>query len=330
MLAPPPSDLFILSAFDRDQWCPVLQTRFRPDDLDALRSILGEQAIDDPELQHRYLIDGRELAAVVERFAVAFDPAPLRCKEPDIFLFRRRRLSDTPYLVHTGYELPLLLEGRKKLARMSHEYPPATFEGEDLFDHWVSAEMLHREEVIEPFDEPIKGWLGHRTVYYTPKGEEWRIPAMQLLSRASAKSGGWNEYYERLEGMLFGYDDSENDWWINVGLGGGGFGAAGLCCAVSSEGLTWIESAGFRALPPSDKPTLRMIAYWGDVEEHLRDILFADPGSAAIVRFNVLGRHVMNIIDLRYGGPWDFPSNRISDLNRNLRGSVVVVAHRSL
>jgi hypothetical protein len=60
---------------------------------------------------------------------------------------------------------------------------------------------LHREEVIEPFDQPIKGWLRHRTTYYTPKGEEWRIPAMQLLSRASGRSGGWNEYYERLEGM---------------------------------------------------------------------------------------------------------------------------------
>ncbi|HET6236520.1 MAG TPA: hypothetical protein VFE41_16395 [Acetobacteraceae bacterium] len=218
MLVSPGSDQFILSAFDRDQWCPVLQTRFWPNNLGALRSILGEQASGDPELQRWYLLDGRDLAAVVKRFGVAFDPEPLQCKEPDIFLFRKRRMSGTPYLVHTGYELPLLLEGRKKLARMSHDYPPATFEGEDQFDHWVSAGLLHREEVIEPFDQPIKGWLRHRTTYYTPKGEEWRIPAMQLLSRASGRSGGWNEYYERLEGMLFGYADSENDWWVNVGF----------------------------------------------------------------------------------------------------------------
>jgi hypothetical protein len=91
----------------------------------------------------------------------------------------------------------------------------------------------------------------------------------------------------------------------------------------------WIETAGFRALPPSDKPTSKMMAYWSDVEDNRRAVLFEDPGSAAIVRSNVLGRHVMNIIDLRQGGPWNFPSNRVSDLNRNLRGSVVVIARRA-
>jgi hypothetical protein len=34
-------------------------------------------------------------------------------------------------------KLPLLIDGRKKLARMSDGYPPLTFEGEDRFDHWV-------------------------------------------------------------------------------------------------------------------------------------------------------------------------------------------------
>jgi hypothetical protein len=47
----PTADVFIVSAFDRDQWCPVLQARFRVDDLKALRSILGEQATDDLELR---------------------------------------------------------------------------------------------------------------------------------------------------------------------------------------------------------------------------------------------------------------------------------------
>jgi hypothetical protein len=44
MPSSPIADVFILSAFDRDQWCPVLQTRFRVDDLEALKSILGERA----------------------------------------------------------------------------------------------------------------------------------------------------------------------------------------------------------------------------------------------------------------------------------------------
>ena len=101
-----------------------------------------------------------------------------------------------------------------------------TFKGEDRFDHWVAEGVLHREVVDEPFDPPYltsrgQTYLGHRTVYYTPKGEEWRIPAWKLILHAAGKSGGWNEYFERLEGMLFGYEDWQNDWWINEGITGG-------------------------------------------------------------------------------------------------------------
>ena len=190
---------FILGAFDRDQWCSVLQTRFLVNEIDALRSVLGEEeASDDPELERQYLLDEHEQAAVVARFNVAFDPGKLASKDLDIFVWRRRSLGDTPYLVHTGYELPLLIDGRKKLARMSHPYPPMTFEGEDRFDHWVAQGLLHKEEAIEPFDPPTKKWAGHRQVYYTPNGEEWRISASKLIWGEFGKTGVWNETLERL------------------------------------------------------------------------------------------------------------------------------------
>ena len=54
---------------------------------------------------------------------------------------------------------------------------------------------------------------GTRTAYYTPKGEEWRIRAWKLIPRRPAKAG-WNNDFERLEGMLFGYEDWQNDWSI--------------------------------------------------------------------------------------------------------------------
>src|SRR6266446_5148622 len=156
-----PQSRFIIEAFDHEQWCPVLQAMLAVDDPEALRAILAEMADDDPELEKTYWLDDEDLA---------------------ISLFRWRPSDQTPYLIHTQYELPLLLDGRKKLARMSNLYPPMTFEGEDRFDHWVAEGMLHREEVNEPFDPPIQTCrgqtcLGHRVVYYTPKGEEWRIPA---------------------------------------------------------------------------------------------------------------------------------------------------------
>jgi hypothetical protein len=328
MMRPTPgSNHFILEAFDRNQWCPVLQGLFHVADPDALRAILGAAA-DDPELRRDYLLDDDDLAAVVTKFGVAFDPRQLGAGDFDISLFRWRRLR-TPYLTHTGYELPLLLDGRKKLARMIHGYPPTTFDGEDRFEHWVAKGFLHREEVVEPFDPPAKNYLGHRTVYYTPKGEEWRIPASKLIWAASDKSGGWNEHFERLEGMLYGYEDWQNDWWINVGLEGGGFGGLRLCCAVTVAGLAWMEAAGFRALPPTDKGTLAVTNYDPTAEAEMHAFLLEDPDSAALVRFNVFGRAFLALVDdLRPGGPWQIPGDRVPELNRMLRGSAVIVARR--
>lgn len=326
----PQPDYFILEAFDRDWWCAVLQARVHITELDALRAFLGRAADDDPELEHSYLLDDEDLARFVAIFDVAFDPGQLEAKDMEISVCRWRRLREVPYLVHTGYELPLLLDGRKKLARMSHAYPPATFDGEHRFEHWVAKGLLHRQEVVEPFDPPTKKYLGHRTVYYTPKGEEWRIPASKLIWEAAEKSGGWNEYFERLEGMLYGYEDWQNDWWINVGLEGGGFGGLRLCCTVTAEGLAWIEATGLRALPPTEKPSLAITICDRDAAEaDLRALMQQDPDSAALVRFNVLGRAFMALVDdLRRGGPWDLPRDRIPELNRNLRGAVVIVARR--
>jgi hypothetical protein len=130
-------------------------------------------------------------------------------------IFHRDHIN-VPYLIHSGYELPLLLDGRKEFARVSgFFYPPMTFDGKHCFDDWVAEGLLHREEVLEPFDSPFRGYLGRRTVYYTQKGQEWRIPAWKQIKEASGKSGGWNENFERLDGMLFGYEDWQNDWWID-------------------------------------------------------------------------------------------------------------------
>jgi hypothetical protein len=329
-----PQSRFLIEAFDLEQCCPVLQAMLPVNDLEALRAILDGSIDDDPELEWIYHLDDEQLAAIAAKFNVSFDAAQLDSKDLDIRLFRwRRRIDEMPYLAHTRYELPLLLDGPKKLARMVSFYPPMTFEGEDRFDHWVAEGALHREEVIEAFDAPIQNFrgqtcLGHRTVYYTPKGEEWRIPASKLIWHASGKAGGWNEYFERLEGMLFGYEDWQNDWWIKEGLTGGGIGGISFCCAVTTAGLAWIESAGFRALPPIDHPTLTIASYDRENEADLYAAILGDPDSAAVVRFNMAGRHAMNFLDLRHGGPWDIPAGRIAEFNSFLHGSIVVVARR--
>ena len=89
--------------------------------------------------------------------------------------------------------------------------------------------MKRLEQVFELFDKSARGKKckgmqglieegeeiieGLREVYYTPIGEDWRVPAMRLLWAATAKYP-WNEGFERLEGMLFGYEEWQIDWWI--------------------------------------------------------------------------------------------------------------------
>jgi hypothetical protein len=297
--------------------------------MQRLRDVLGAQADDDPELQRAYTLNEAELAVITVEFAIQFDPAPLQSNELEFCVYRLS-VRSIPYLVHTGYELPLLLDGRKKLARMYGPYPPMTFEGEERFNHWVAEGKLYREEFLEPFDPPTKRYQGHRTVYYTLKGEEWRIPAMQLIWRASEKAG-WNQYFERLEGMLFGYEDWQNDWWIESGLKRGGIGGASLCCGVTAAGLAWLEAAGCRALPPCDKPHLAIATYDDTDPEMIHAFLREDADSVALACFTV---PLWPVRELLKPSPeatrWLVPSDRIPELNRHLRDAIVLAARRDV
>jgi hypothetical protein len=206
---------FFLTAIDADLGCPVLEAAFDVSDLDDLRAVLGSCADDDPELRGSYTIDTRELEAIGERFGVTFDRG-----DRDVHLQRWHSLRAVPYLVHTGYELPLLLDGTKKFARFMDLYPPHGNgnHDEERFERYVAEGLLHKEVYLEPFPKPHQledgGVIeGHRDVYYTPKGEEWRIQAWRLVFAASRKSE-WNEDFERIEGMLFGYEEWQMDWWI--------------------------------------------------------------------------------------------------------------------
>ena len=216
---PDTTNCFVLEVFDCILWCPIAQAPFHVSDVDAIRSMLGLAADQDPALEYRYPLNDERIAAIVSAFDT-FDPRQLRDNaDLEIWLSRLPGVIETPYLVHTNYELPLLLDDRKKLARLSYVYPrEEAFDGEEAFDRWVANGVLHKEVVDEPFENPIGDLLGARTVYYTPKGEEWRVPALKLINKASGKAGGWNEHFERLEGMLFGCEDWQNDWWIKTVL----------------------------------------------------------------------------------------------------------------
>jgi hypothetical protein len=323
---------FIISAEDHDLACSVLEMRFIVDDSQQLVDLIPEARSDDPHLWSQfYELEEVAWRRIVTTFAIPFDTAGLKRRKITVCLWRLRWLTRVPpYAIHTGFELLLLLDGRKKLARMGDSYPPMKFKEEDAFDCWVSAGLLHREEVVEPFEKPHRGWQGQRTVYYTQKGEEWRIPAMQLIWEASGKSGGWNETYERLEGMLFGYGDWQNDWWLDeMKRRGRGFSGLALCCTVTAAGLAWIESSGLKALPPIGGDVLALYSFDPDAVDQLNDYLIADPQAIALVRFNIFGRVLIDMIGPKNDGPWRLPAAKIASVNREILGPIEIALRKS-
>ena len=128
-------------------------------------------------------------------------------------------LREAPYLIHTGFELALMLEGRKPFAKFANHYPSEWFdELIGRFDPFVEEGRIVRRILTRPFPEPgcsSNGDVleGVRDVYFALPGQEWRIDAYLLLCEVGSKAG-WSDALVHYEGSLLGYEDWQNDWWI--------------------------------------------------------------------------------------------------------------------
>jgi hypothetical protein len=317
---------FILQAIDPDFGCPAFEAMFAVARLDELRHILGEAADNDPELEMHYRLEPAEVAAIGRRFDVPFDPGG---REAWLCPWKRMR-DDIPYLVHTGYELPLMLEGRKQFARMGGEYyPPHRHWNEDRFDHYVAQGLLHKEVELAPFGEPYRTKSGHtveglRTVYYALKGQEWRIDAWKLISKASKE--GWNDTFERLEGMLFGYEGWQNDWWIeHLRRQRSKFGTLLVYLAMTAEELAAVAALGHRSLPPVRRSLELFVAFTEDSsdDEHRHSLKTSDRHT--LVRLRVKARAFLDLIGNKQAAVHELPADRILELNRLILEAIEVV-----
>jgi len=320
---------FILQAIHPDYGCTAFETMFVVEKLEELRGLLGPDAESDPDLEHFYTLESNEIAAINQRFDVGFDPLG---RTTCLYKWTERR--SVPYLIHTGYELLLMLEGRKQFARMYLEYPPMRHHDEECFDRYVAQGLLYKVVELEKFDQPIRsndGRLmeGIRTAYYTRKGEEWRIQAWQLIKAASRKTG-WNDTFERLEGMLFGYEDWQNDWWIEqIRQRKRQFGTLVVHLAVSASELAGIENAGYRALPPMNRTLHPVIDFEEDPGDKEPPRLLEVDGAVALVRLRVKAKAFLDLVGTKQGRFHRLPADRIKDLNRILVENIEVVTTRS-
>lgn len=65
---------------------------------------------------------------------------------------------------------------------------------------------------------------GMRDVYFALPGDEWRIDAyIEMCAEARLSSRNEVNAFERRQGTLLGYEDWQNDWWLehrrDIGLG---------------------------------------------------------------------------------------------------------------
>lgn len=301
---------FILQAIHPDYACPAFETMFETDRLEELRALLGLDAADDEDFAKIYRLEPADIEALSQRIGVSFE-----AEGREVILIPYRAAREIPYLIHTGYELPLMLDGRKKFARMTHEYPPDQHLYEDRFDHYVQEGLLHKEVDVEPFGKRMGPFDGLRTVYYTPKGEEWRVHAWRLVERAS-KKGGWNDALERLEGMLFGYEDWQNDWWADRRRKQlRQYGTILVYLAVTPSELAAIESLGFRALPPLDRMIEVAASFADDLEAEEKQRLMRSANGTTLVRLRTKALPFLDLMPDPRERFNQLPADRIKDLN---------------
>ena len=99
-----------------------------------------------------YTLDTVDVAAINRHFGLPFDPEGRKAS-----LYKWTRSREVPYLVHTDYELVLMIEGRKQFARMGGElYPPGRHMNGRPFDRCVAQGLLHKEVELEEFSEPLR------------------------------------------------------------------------------------------------------------------------------------------------------------------------------
>jgi len=207
---------FILRAIDPATERIAAKAIFETSDILELCTLAGIDGGNFP-LNRVVDLDPAAVEKITKRYGVTYD-----AQSVDTVLAPWHPIDELPYRVHTDRELALMLAGKKPLSAFSEAYPSLDEERglipERAFQtHVDSGRIIKREHLFPPNENSpkLKGQpLGTRRVLYALPGEEWRIDAYLLLWKTTEKVG-WGEGFERLEGSLLGYEDWQNDAFID-------------------------------------------------------------------------------------------------------------------
>jgi hypothetical protein len=209
------TERFVLQAIDPSTGCIVLDVAFEGGDWQELCSQI-QLAFSDLNPSATYDLNKSDVDRIKKRFKIDFEPGTF-----DVTVRAWRPIDGLPYKVHTGRELALMLKGTKPLAVFVEDYPlaPAHEEiiPESLFAPYVvSGRFLKREHITNYSDREASGRERKlRVVCYAQPDQQWRIEAYLLLRKVGFSSG-WSPGFERMEGTLLGYEDWQNEAYMEM------------------------------------------------------------------------------------------------------------------
>jgi hypothetical protein len=310
-------EALIVDVYDDELCFPSLSYKFPSNTIDALKP--QPSIYKDLVKFGRVLIDAGEFKITNELLKGGI---PIQAKYYGIRNWTSE-LNNIPYAIHTGFELPLLLSGRKKLGWLNIEPWDGEFENDRraCFERCVAQGILGKQEDLF---ESERGKVG--TIYYFPIDEAWRVPSLQLIRKASGECGGWNEVFERMEGMLMGYGKAENDAWNAICLESGNPSLGmSICCLLDNEELSFVRNSGLNSLPwniDTDLICFRNVNYH---EDSLRTLL-KDHGKCAVVRCWISYPKFLKVAKIEISpGAWKIAKSQIPLLNSLFKRKLFIV-----
>jgi hypothetical protein len=197
---------FVIEFIDSLTGCICHESIFETDDIVGLCEIIDTESCEIHPAA-AYDLDPCDVEKIAVRYGLIGDRPSTSAR-----LRPWRPLDELPYKIHTNRELALMVAEGKPFAAFSESYPSNPeyeFIPERFFEPYVKNGLLVKREYVLLMTSGRKS----RIVLYARKSEEWRIDAYILL-RSTAEKSGWNEGFERIEGTLLGYEEWQNDIYI--------------------------------------------------------------------------------------------------------------------
>lgn len=193
-----PGERFVLRFLSPTDGCSAHEMAFEAE-ISSVALMVGVETA-DLVIGTSFYLEENDISAL----STAID-LPMPDRNGEVLLAREPREVGPPYLVHTNFELPLMLDGRKPFASFADERDWLE-DGLAPFKPHVDRGSLVRRERLHQHGNVIVA-----EIHFALPGEEWRFDAYEALTD---EPGAWTSAKERRQGLLLGYTEEQCDWWM--------------------------------------------------------------------------------------------------------------------